>query len=80
MKTISEVKIQKIGNENELTESIFKIDFKKYDTDEKFNAIFTKVYKCRKIFENHQIAIYVGGENGRNVFKIDRIELKYRYI
>lgn len=80
MKKISEVKIQKIANENELSESVFKIDFEKYNTEEKFKVIFEKVYKCRKVFENHQIAIFVGGVNGRNVFKIDRIELKFRYV
>ena len=75
MKILNEVKIQKIGHNNELSESVFKIDMNKYNFEQAIE-LFEKVYHCKKVFLNHQIIIFVGGINGRNVFKADIFSFK----
>lgn len=75
MKNLTEIKIQKIGHNNELSESVFKIDMNKY-TFAQAVEMFEKIYHCKKVFLNHQIMIFVGGMNGRNVFKVDVFSFK----
>jgi len=72
------IEVQKITNTNELKTETFIADFIKYNDEVKICKFLEKKYQLKKICTTDTYILFVGVENDRNIYKIDRHQLSYR--